>query len=65
KEPFSRCVECNALLEPMAKEAVKERVPPYVFSTQERFSCCPQCRRLYWPATHQQRMAEELKALGV
>jgi len=64
KEAFTRCVECNSLLEPVAKEAVADKVPPYVFSTQEKFSFCPTCRRIYWPATHQQKMLEELKALG-
>jgi uncharacterized protein with PIN domain len=64
KDAFTRCVECNALLQPIAKEAVRERVPSYVFSTQEEFSVCPTCRRLYWPATHQQKMVEELKGMG-
>ncbi|MFQ5851300.1 MAG: Mut7-C RNAse domain-containing protein [Candidatus Binatia bacterium] len=64
KNPFTRCVECNTALEPIPKEAVANRVPPYVFSTQERFSFCRRCRRIYWPATHQQRMIEELGALG-
>ena len=64
KEAFTRCVECNTLLQPVPKEAVRERVPPYVFSNQERFSFCLRCQRIYWPATHQQKMLEELKALG-
>ncbi|MBI1993339.1 MAG: hypothetical protein HYS67_02780, partial [Deltaproteobacteria bacterium] len=63
KQAFTRCVECNSGLEPITKSAVEGKVPPYVFATQERFSRCPGCRRLYWPATHQQRMAAELKAL--
>jgi uncharacterized protein with PIN domain len=60
---FSRCLECNALLQPRAKESVKDAVPPYVYETQERFCWCPECRRIYWPATHQQRMEEELKQM--
>ncbi|MGH7771739.1 MAG: Mut7-C RNAse domain-containing protein [Candidatus Binatia bacterium] len=64
KDALTRCVECNTLLEPIAKMAVQEKVPPYVFSTQERFSFCQGCQRIYWPATHQQKMLEELKASG-
>ncbi len=64
KNAFTRCVECNTVLEPVAKEAVKEKVPPYVFSTQESFSFCQGCRRIYWPATHQERILGELRALG-
>jgi uncharacterized protein with PIN domain len=62
---FTRCVECNADLAPVAREDVRGRVPPYVFETQKRFWTCPSCRRLYWPATHQTRMRRELAALGL
>lgn len=62
---FSRCLECNTLLRPVAKDSIKGRVPLYVFSTQEKFSWCPDCHRVYWPATHQQRMTEELERLGI
>ncbi len=60
---FTRCVECNALLVASNKEQVQQKVPPYVFATQERFSFCPGCRRIYWPATHQEKMLEELRNL--
>lgn len=62
---FSRCLKCNELLAPRSKETVKALVPPYVFSTQEQFSWCPSCRRVYWPATHHQRMAAELDQLDL
>lgn len=62
---FTRCLECNFPLQPQAKERVEKIVPPYVFSTQERFSWCPVCERVYWPATHHQKMVEELKKLGL
>ncbi len=64
KNAFTRCVECNTRFEAMPKETVQERVPPYVFSTQERFSFCPKCQRIYWPATHLEKMVHELEALG-
>ena len=64
RDIFTRCVECNSPFDPIAKEALREKVAPYVFSTQEKFSFCRSCQRIYWPATHQQRMLEELKALG-
>jgi len=60
---FSRCLTCNAVLQPRDKTTVETIVPPYVFATQAEFSWCPKCRRIFWPATHHQRMAEELKAL--
>ncbi len=60
---FSRCSVCNSPLQGVAKEAVWGRVPPYVFRTQERFSLCPQCGKIYWRGTHWQRMRERLKRL--
>lgn len=62
---FTRCLECNALLRPRIKESVKEIVPPYVYATQEKFSWCSQCRRIYWPATHQRRMIDALMSMGL
>ena len=62
-DAFTRCLECNLVLQPRSKAFVEKIVPPYVFTTQESFSWCPKCRRVYWPATHHQRMLEELKSL--
>src|SRR5262245_38313479 len=44
---LSRCLECNALLQNVDKEAVFNRVPPYVYLTQDRFASCPSCGRVY------------------
>lgn len=60
---FSRCTVCNAPLEEMEKQAAKERVPPYVFRTQERFKLCSQCGRIYWRGTHWDRMKERIEGL--
>jgi uncharacterized protein with PIN domain len=61
---FSRCAECNSVLEPRPKTSVESLVPPYVFSTQERFFGCPGCGRIYWPATHTEKVFEELKKIA-
>jgi uncharacterized protein len=64
-KPFTRCLECNLILQPRSKAAIEKTVPAYVFSTQENFFGCPKCRRVYWPATHHQRMIEELRELDL
>lgn len=61
---LTRCCRCNLLLEAVAPAAVADRIPPYVLQTQSRFVRCPGCRRVYWPATHEQRIRAELRALG-
>ena len=58
--PFMRCLQCNTLLEEVPKERVEDRVPPYVYRTQEEFMECPQCRKLYWRGTHWHNMRAEL-----
>jgi len=60
--PFTICLECNRRLEGRTKETVKDRVPPYVFLTQDHFSECPACHRLYWQGTHWQSMNREIDA---
>lgn len=62
---FSRCIECNQVLEEVAKDDVRDRVPEYVWHTQDEFRCCPECRRLYWGATHRDHVLEELRRLGL
>ena len=53
---FSRCVACNGELAPADKSTLADRVPPHVFATQQHFTRCPNCGRIYWPGTHVERM---------
>jgi uncharacterized protein with PIN domain len=62
---FTRCLNCNAVLRPRSKESVRDVVPPYVFASQENFCCCPKCGRVYWRATHHERMLDELRKIGI
>jgi uncharacterized protein with PIN domain len=62
-EALTRCIVCNSELEMRIPAMVAERVPPFVRSTQSRYSECPDCGRIYWAGTHWQRMREVLLAL--
>jgi len=62
--PFSRCPLCNTPLQEVEKASIKGRVPPYVFKTQEHFSICPRCDKIYWQGTHWQRMRRRISRLG-
>lgn len=59
---FRRCLRCNEPTRGVAREAVRGRVPIYVYRTQEHFRCCPRCKRIYWRATHVSRMLDTLGA---
>jgi uncharacterized protein with PIN domain len=59
----TRCSVCNDMLHRVAKADLRERVPPYVFETQEVFRHCPTCDRIYWPGGHWARMQPVLRRL--
>lgn len=60
---FSLCIQCNVELRSVSKQEVRDRVPPFVFSTQEQFYLCPSCGKLYWRGTHWRNMCEELDGI--
>ena len=57
---FTRCVRCNDPLNPVPREDVENRLPPYVFRHHRQFMECPRCLRIYWRGTHWTNMSAEL-----
>jgi uncharacterized protein len=62
---FTRCAHCNEPLAEAGRDTVVRRVPPFVYASQERFARCPRCGRIYWGATHPERIRRELDAMGL
>jgi len=60
---FTICLECNQPLEERTRQQVRNRVPPYVFQTQNQYVECPSCHRIYWKGTHWQAMTRQLEKL--
>jgi uncharacterized protein with PIN domain len=60
-EPFSRCPECNGVLENLPAEDARDLVPAYVWHTQSAFRRCSQCGRVYWKGTHWPGMQARLE----
>lgn len=54
---FRRCLACNALLEPVDRDAVAGRVPPRSWRRHNEFRICPGCGRIYWKGTHYDRLS--------
>lgn len=61
--PFTLCMEDNEPLESRNKEDLKDRIPPYVFQTQNDFVQCPACHRIYWKGTHWKNMVKKIEIL--
>ena len=63
KKSLTLCMECNIPLVPVDREAVKSRIPPYVYQTNKQFYECPICHRIYWQGSHWEAMQQTLKKL--
>jgi hypothetical protein len=57
--PFTRCLECNTILEEASRETLLERLPPKI-REKDLFRVCPSCQRVYWKGSHHERMSKLL-----
>jgi len=60
--PFTLCLHCNAPLRSVPKAEVLDRLPPAVRASQEEFTVCDCCGRVFWKGSHWKRMAGMLDA---
>jgi hypothetical protein len=63
RRALTRCTVCNDPLETVARESVRDAVPPYVYQTQREFARCPGCGRIYWRGTHVEHMQRVIERL--
>lgn len=64
-QAFSRCLNCNGLLQAVAKRDVEHRVPLHSRMVYDRFYECQGCLQLYWEGSHVARMRQRVeKMLG-
>jgi uncharacterized protein len=61
--PFSRCMECNGRLQPVALAEVAAVLPPRVREGQQRFWRCDGCGRVYWQGSHYRAMRRQVAGL--
>src|SRR3954466_10367661 len=54
--PLTRCTACGAVLVPVPKEDVADRLPPGTRRTYDEFSRCSACARVYWRGAHKRRI---------
>ncbi len=59
-KPFIRCIICNEALVSIPKNEVKNKVPFYIFQTQNQFKHCPKCKKIYWAGSHLQDMQKRV-----
>jgi len=54
--PFRRCMRCNGMLKPVAKEAVLDRLEPLTRLYYDEFHICNDCGQVYWKGSHYEHM---------
>jgi uncharacterized protein with PIN domain len=68
KGPFAtltRCLDCNALLEPVDKAEIVHQLEPKTKKYYHDFSQCPDCGKIYWAGSHQERIMQWLRDNGL
>jgi len=56
-----RCLVCNSKIKRIAKRKIEHLVPPFIFRRFSEFYFCANCRRIYWPGSHYERMYRMIK----
>jgi hypothetical protein len=58
-----RCMTCGGELRRVAKEDLRERIPPRTYRWLDEFFVCGRCDKLFWHGTHWQSIMATLSAL--
>ena len=61
--PFTRCRECNSLLEGVPKEEIIQRLNPRTREYYNNFKKCTLCDRIYWEGSHYERMRKYIDSV--
>lgn len=60
---FSRCMNCNGLVQPVEKSVIEDRLPPRTARYYQQFFQCSQCKNIYWRGSHYVKMLEKINNL--
>ncbi|HVN49135.1 MAG TPA: Mut7-C RNAse domain-containing protein [Bacteroidota bacterium] len=61
--PFTRCIECNTILQPIEMKQILFRLPAPVKEWCTEYQWCSVCDRIYWKGTHFKKMQEFILSL--
>jgi uncharacterized protein with PIN domain len=62
-QPFTRCLSCNGLLEPVDKATVAEQIPADVGESSSEFRRCAACGKVYWRGSHYEHLRRFVEAV--
>jgi len=61
--PFSRCIACNGILEPVQKERILPLIEKNTGDYYHEFWQCDHCKRVYWKGSHYERMLKTVEQI--
>ena len=61
--PFTRCLRCNAALEPAEKKEVIGQLEPLTKIYYERFCRCRGCGQIYWSGSHFTKLQRRIETI--
>lgn len=62
-QPFTRCIECNGLIEDVSKEEIIDQLLPGTRNYFSEFKRCRGCGRIYWEGSHYDRMKKLIDSI--
>ena len=62
--PFSRCIRCNGILQPVDKSDIQSLLPPGTSKYYHTFRQCRECHQVYWKGSHYQKMQRLLSKIN-
>jgi len=62
---FSRCSNCNSLLQEVKEEEVKREIPSDVYGKGYWFKRCLNCEKIFWNGNHMITLKEKFRKIGV
>jgi len=62
-KPFTRCMECNTILEDVPKEEIKGNLQPNTRKFFREFKKCKGCGRIYWEGSHYEKMKKQINRM--
>jgi uncharacterized protein len=60
---FTRCLDCNGLLNDVTKKEIIDRLLPKTRQYYRKFKKCHNCDRIYWNGSHYHCMKRQIKIL--
>jgi uncharacterized protein with PIN domain len=61
--PFTRCLRCNAVLQPVTKTDITEKLEPLTKIYYDQFRRCTGCGQIYWSGSHFTKLQKRLEQI--